>query len=156
MFFNERIIIGDFMLLMRIKDLRENYDLSQIKMAEIMGVSKSTYGRWETDEAFIPLNHFNDLCNFFDVSMDYMTGLSDKKNYDIINKKLNKELIGKRLKSFRMDNNITQDDLAKNINTSHSTISAYENGKTMLLTAFAYNIAKKYNISLDWLCGRID
>ena len=144
------------MVLTKIKDLRDEHDLNQIKAAEIMGVSKSTYARWETDEAIIPLVHLNNLCNYFDVSMDYMTGLSKQKNYSITNKKLNKELVGKRLKEFRTSHSLTQEKLAKEINTSHSTISGYEHGKNMILTAFAYNIAKKYKISLDWLCGRID
>ncbi len=144
------------MILVKIKDLREEYDLTQLKMAEIMNVSKSNYARWETNESIIPLKHLNNLCNYFNVSMDYITGLSKEKNYIIINKKLNKELIGKRLKEFRENNNLTQEELAKQINTSHSTISAYESGKTMLLTAFAYDICKKYNISLDYLCGRTD
>ena len=88
--------------------------------------------------------------------MDYMTGLSNERNYEHVNKKLNKELIGKRLKEFRNNHNLTQEVLAKQINTTHSTISAYESGKTMLLTAFALDIAKKYNVSLDYLCGRTD
>ena len=144
------------MILVKIKYLREEYDLTQLKMSEIMNVSKSNYARWETNESIIPLKHLNNLCNYFNVSMDYITGLSKEKNYIIINKKLNKELIGKRLKEFRENNNLTQEELAKQINTSHSTISAYESGKTMLLTAFAYDICKKYNISLDYLCGRTD
>lgn len=144
------------MILVKIKDLREEYDLTQLKMSEIMNVSKSNYARWETNESIIPLKHLNNLCNYFNVSMDYITGLSKEKNYIIINKKLNKELIGKRLKEFRENNNLTQEELAKQINTSHSTISAYESGKTMLLTAFAYDICKKYNISLDYLCRRTD
>lgn len=144
------------MLLTRIRDLREEQDLTQIKMAKIMGVSKSTYSRWETDEAIIPLFHLNNICNYFDVSMDYITGFSKTRNYDITNKKLNKALIGKRLKEFRKNNKLTQTELAKSINTSHSTISGYEHGKNMILTAFAYNIAKNYKVSLDWLCGRID
>ena len=144
------------MLLNRIKYLLDDNDLSKVKMAEIVGVSKSNYARWETDENIIPLKHLNKVCNYFNVSMDYITGLSNKRNYKGINKKLNKELIGKRLKTFRTENNLSQEALAKEINTSHSTISAYETGKTMLLTAFAYDIAKKYNISMDWICGRID
>ncbi len=144
------------MVLTKIRDLRDEHDLNQVETAAIMGVSKSTYARWETDEAIIPLSHLNNLCNYFDVSMDYITGFSKKKNYEIINKKLNKELIGKRLKEFRKSHNLTQEKLAKEINTSHSTISGYEHGKNMILTAFAYNIAKKYHVSLDWLCGRID
>ncbi len=144
------------MILVKIKDLREEYDLTQLKMAEIMNISKSNYARWETNESIIPLKHLNNLCNYFNVSMDYMTGLSKERNYIVTNKKLNKELIGKRLKEFRDNNNLTQEELAKQINTSHSTISAYESGKTMLLTAFAYDICKKYNVSLDYLCGRTD
>jgi transcriptional regulator with XRE-family HTH domain len=144
------------MILSKIRDLRDEHELNQVKMASIMGVSKSTYARWETDEAIIPLSHLNDLCNRFDISMDYLTGLSKEKNYHITNKKLNKVLIGKRLKEFRKNNNLTQAALAESIGTSHSTISGYEHGKNMILTAFAYNIAKKYNISMDWLCGRID
>ncbi len=49
------------MVLSRIKDLRDEYELTQVKMAQIMGVSKSTYARWETDEAIIPLVHLKDL-----------------------------------------------------------------------------------------------
>ena len=42
----------------------------------------------------------------------------------------------------------------KHLNTSQSNISAYENGKNIILKAFAYNMAKDFNISLDYLIGR--
>lgn len=45
-------------------------------------------------------------------------------------------------------------DLAKSLNTTQSTIWAYETGRTLILTAFAYQICVKYNVSMDWLCGR--
>ena len=59
------------------------------------------------------------------------------------------------LKEFRKKKNITQEELANILNTTHSTISAYESGKTTILTAFAYQICKRYNISMDYLCGRV-
>ena len=37
---------------------------------------------------------------------------------------------------------------------SKEIISDYENGVTLILTSFAIQICNKYNISLDWLCGR--
>ena len=144
------------MLLKRIIDLREKYNLAQKDMTKILNIGKSTYARWETDESLIPLKHLNNLCNYFDVSMDYMIGFTDKNNYTIVNKKLNNILIGKRLKQFRSEQGLTQTNLANELNTAQSVISAYENGKTRILTAFAYEIVKKYGISLDWLCGRID
>lgn len=67
---------------------------------------------------------------------------------------LNQKLIGFRLKTTRKKNFDTQVDLANFLKTSQSTVSAYESGKTLLLTAFAIQIVERYNISLDWLCGR--
>ena len=143
------------MIFEKIKELRENKELTQRDLAKILNISKSTYNRWETGDVFIPLKHLNNLCNFYDVSMDYIINLTNKKNYENINSNLSKKTLGSRLLTFRKEIGLSQNKLAKILNTSHSTISAYENGKTYLLTVFAYQIVTKYNISLDWLCGRI-
>ena len=62
--------------------------------------------------------------------------------------------IGKNIREFRKSNNLTQRQLADILNTTHSVIWAYETGKTMILTAFAYQMCKKFGLSMDWLCGR--
>ena len=144
------------MIFEKLKNLRENNDLTQRQIALKLNVSKSTYNRWETGETFIPLKHLNNLCNFYNLSMDYIVNLSNNKNYDNLKNEINKKIIGKRIVYLRKKFNLSQNDLAKLLNTSHSTISAYENGKTLILTVFAYSIATKFNVSLDWLCGRID
>ena len=144
------------MIFEKLKNLRENNDLTQRQIALKLNVSKSTYNRWETGETFIPLKHLNNLCNFYNLSMDYIVNLSNNKNYDNVKNEINKKIIGKRIYYLRKKFNLSQNDLAKLLNTSHSTISAYENGKTLILTVFAYSIATKFNVSLDWLCGRID
>ena len=144
------------MIFEKLKNLRENNDLTQRQIALKLNVSKSTYNRWETGETFIPLKHLNNLCNFYNLSMDYIVNLSNNKNYDNVKNEINKKIIGKRIFYLRKKFNLSQNDLAKLLNTSHSTLSAYENGKTLILTVFAYSIATKFNVSLDWLCGRID
>ena len=138
----------------RITMLRKNKELSQRELAEILNVSKSTYARWETGEEIIPLWHLTNFCNYFKVSIDYIFGLSknnDFNKYDYT-RKINKEKIGKNIKILRKKNQLTQKDLAKIFNTSQSTISAYESGKTLVLTIFSYELAKKFNISIDKLC----
>lgn len=142
------------MIFEKIKELREKNELTQRDIAKILNVSKSTYNRWETGETFIPLHHLNELCIYYNVSMDYIIGLSDQKLANSYYTTLNKIVIGKRLLTFRKEQKLSQNALAKLLNTSHSTISAYEHGKTLLLTVFAYQIATRFNISLDWLCGR--
>lgn len=136
----------------RLFDLREYKDLSQIKLADYLGITQQTYSLWEKGTKIIPLKHLNNLSNFYEISMDYIVGLTDEKNNSGIIKltELNKNEIGSRIKKIREDNNLTLRDLAKEL----STISAYETGKTLILTAFAYQICIKYNVSLDWLCGK--
>lgn len=139
----------------RLIDIREENELTQRKVAEILNISKSTYSRWETQEKIIPLKHLNNICNIFNTSMDFILKINNKNVlYHEVNE-IDKKLVGKRLKKIRLDNNLTQNTLADILNTTHSTISSYENGKTLILTSFAYQICKNYNISMDWLCGRI-
>jgi len=139
----------------KIISLRKNQELSQRTMANLLNVSKSTYARWETGEEIIPLKHLVNLCNYFKVTMNYIFNLSsnnDFNKYDYT-KKINKKEIGEKIKSIRKKENLTQYELALLFNTSQSTISAYESGKTLLLTTFAYQLSKKFNISLDSLCN---
>lgn len=138
----------------RLAEIRELNDLTQRSIAIKMQVSKSTYARWETLEQYIPLNRLNDFCNLFDCSMDYATNLSNVNKKTTTINKLDYILIGQRIKYTRKHFKLTQTNIADDLNTSHSTISAYENGKTIILTIFAIEICKKYKVSLDWLCGR--
>lgn len=138
----------------KIKDLREDKDLLQKDIAKKLNIKRTSYAAWENGERIIPLKHLNTLCNFYNVNMDYIVGLKNKIKKTKKNYQLDKIKIGQRIKEIRNINNLTIRDLAKVLNTTPSTISSYEKGKTLILTAFAYQICSKYNISMDWLCGR--
>lgn len=142
------------MNLKRLFDLREDNDLYQKDVTKILGVSQQSYSQWEKGVKIIPLKHLNTLCNYYKVSMDYMLDLSNDKYYDCSIKNLDKKIIGSNIKSIREKNKLTVRDLADKLNTAPSTISSYENGKTLILTAFAYQICKECNTSLDKFLGR--
>lgn len=133
--------------------LRQSNGLTQEEMGKILNVGRVAISKWENTVEIIPLNKLNAYANYFNVSLDYITKLSDekKKTKKIM---LDKETIGRNIRLLRKEFKLTQKDLANVLNTSHSTISAYEAGKTMLLTVFALQICEKYGISLDYLCGR--
>ena len=135
----------------RLKSLREDNDLTQKSISKILKITRQNYSRWETGEKIIPLKHLKKLSEYYKVSLDYITDLSKENNYYEYG--LDKVKIGKNLKLLRKNLNLTQDNLANLLNTTHSTISAYESGKTLILTSFAYQICKEYNVSMDWLCG---
>ena len=64
--------------------------------------------------------------------------------------------MGERLKEFRKNNKLTQSKLAVILNTTQSVIADYERGRYLIATPFLYTICKKYNISADYLLGKID
>lgn len=63
----------------RIRDLREDKDMSQTKMAQILGMSQTGYSKYETGENDIPTNILIKLAQFHHTSVDYILGLTNTK-----------------------------------------------------------------------------
>ena len=63
----------------RLKDLREDHDKTQKQIADLLGTTQPQYARYETGVQEIPLHHFITLAKYYNVSTDYILGLSDKK-----------------------------------------------------------------------------
>ena len=127
--------------------MRDNLDLNQREMAKKLKVSKSTYARWETGEKIIPLTHLINFCNLTNNTLDYAIGLTDKKEKSNTKIVIDKIKIGNNIRKIRNDNNLSQSEFAKSINTTQSVISAYETGNTLIQTSFLYDICVKYKIS---------
>lgn len=140
----------------RLKQLRERQGVTQKELANIIKVQRPVYTQYENEYTTIPCLHLNTICNYFDVSIDYIFEITDNKQYKKGKKESDKILSGQRLKEFRKDNKLTQEKLAKLLNTTHSVISDYERGRFLISTSFLYTICKKYNISADYLLGKID
>ena len=65
------------MYLRRLRDLREDHDLSQEQIAELLGIQQTVYSRYERGAQTIPLLHLVTLAKYYTVSTDYMLGLTD-------------------------------------------------------------------------------
>lgn len=64
----------------RIRDLREDQDLTQAAIAKILHLHLTQYRRWETGEAEIPVHILKMLCEFYNVSADYILGFTNTCN----------------------------------------------------------------------------
>ena len=62
---------------MRIKDLREDADLSQTALADYLNVKQNTYSQYENGKRQIPLECLIKLAYFYQVSTDYLLELTD-------------------------------------------------------------------------------
>lgn len=64
---------------MRIKDLREDRDITQREIAEYLHVKQNTYSQYENGQRQLPIECLIALARFYHVSTDYILGLTDKK-----------------------------------------------------------------------------
>ena len=142
-----------------LKEFLESKKIDKItasSIANYLGISKKTLSNYVNRDAYIPLTHLNKLCNFFNISLDYLLGLTKKENYkdNIKVDKLDPISIGKRLKETRKKLKISQEEVANIIGVNKSSISRYENGVTLILTICLYTFCQNYNVSSDYILGK--
>lgn len=63
----------------RLRDLREDLDLSQTTVAKILHMSQTGYSKYETGENDIPTHVLIDLADFYHTSVDYLLDRTDQK-----------------------------------------------------------------------------
>lgn len=141
---------------MRLKEIREANSLKQIEVANKMKVSRSVYGMWEVEQDIIPIRRLNDFCNEFNVSFDYVLELTDIKNYPDSNKEIDINKLQVRLTTLRKNAKLTQDKLSTKLEITRSLISKYEHNTNLILTSYLLSYSKYFNISSDYLVGKID
>ncbi len=71
----------------RIRDLREDHDLTQSEIAGILKITRQQYGLYESGKRTIPIDLLVVLADYYGASLDYIVGRSDNKK---ISKKSNK------------------------------------------------------------------
>ena len=67
------------MYIRRIRDLREDHDMTQQQIADYLGTSQTMYARYERGANELPVRHLISLCKLYHVSSDYILGLSNRK-----------------------------------------------------------------------------
>ena len=72
----------------RIKSLRQDLDIRQNEMADILGVPSTTYANWEQGRAFPSVDRLPRIAAFFDVTVDYLIGA----NRSTVNRRIVEQL----------------------------------------------------------------
>ena len=64
---------------MRIRDLREDNDLTQKELAEYLHIKQNTYSQYENEHRQLPIDVLISLARYYNTSTDYILGLTDEK-----------------------------------------------------------------------------
>ncbi len=64
---------------MRLKELREDKDITQKSIAEFLHIKQNTYSQYENGDRCIPINALIALAEYYNTSVDYILGLTDER-----------------------------------------------------------------------------
>ena len=143
------------MIVNKFKAIREyELNMTQIELAKILGVHSSTISGWENRKDLISIKRLIEFANLFNYSLDYIFGLVPK---NVLFDKIYVDLpsLAKNLKTLRIMNNMTQEQVAKKLNTNQNNYTHYETGINIIPTSFLYDLTKIYKpFSIDELFNR--
>ena len=140
----------------RLKNIREDHDLSQKDMAKILCVPRSTYSLWELGINIIPIKYLSKFADYFNYSIDYVLGLTnDKSHYGLI-KGFNIETLANNLKDIRKSNGLSQENIAHIIGVTQPCIARYEKGIIEISISNLYKFSKEFKVPIYELCGKKD
>ena len=64
----------------RLRDLREDSEKKQEEIAHVLGITRQQYQLYESGKREMPMHHFIALAKFYNVSLDYLAGITDSPN----------------------------------------------------------------------------
>lgn len=136
----------------RIHYLRVDSDLKQKDIANMLEVNINTYPHWESGMYEIPIDVIDKLSKFYNCSIDYLTGLSNERGS--FNNEFKREKMFIRIKRLRKENHLSQAEIGNILGFGQMNWCRYETGKILIPFSKLYLIAKKFNVSLDYLMGK--
>lgn len=132
----------------KLRDIREDKDLTQEQLGSKLGVSASTISGWENNYDTMPLKRIIFFCNKYKFSLDYFFNISKTNTYQKLDLDINS--ISYKLKKLRKLNNKTQKYVSEKLNISTGTYCDYENGNRLISTISLYSLTRIYEpFSLD-------
>lgn len=132
-----------------LKRCREELEMTQTELGYVFGVQKATMSNWENGYSVMPLKKLVKFSNLYGFSLDFILGL-DKNNKNYSDKiKLDKKVVGEKLKVLRKSLGLSQQKIADECGISRATYCHYEIGMNLITTLTLYTICKNHKISMD-------
>lgn len=142
------------MELTRIKELIDDNDTSVNEIAKLVDRDHSTISGWIHNYNDPRIEQLNIIANYFNVSLDYLLGLTNIRQYDDNSKEINNEILTFRLNELRESSKLTREQFANQLGIARTTWVEYEQGHNIIRAAFLYQLSKNYKISIDYLLGK--
>ena len=140
---------GGILFTLKIKSLRIDHDLTQQNVADKLNINRRTYSNYENGINEIPYEILFKLAIFYDVSLEYLLGLTKRKKRILKSKNFSYTKLLSNLISLRLTNNYMQSDISKIIICNRNTFTQYETGKRKIPIDVLIKLSRIYNTTVD-------
>ncbi len=137
----------------RLKEIREERELTQQYVADLIGESRSSYANWENNVVMLPLDIADKLSVVLNVDLSYLIGINTKSNFGKI-KPLDYDVLLNNLNNLREKKKYTYEQIATYLDCDRSTCNRYFNNAVFIPIDKLVLLAKLFDIDLDKLCGK--
>lgn len=133
----------------RLQDLLIENNLSRLQLSKKIGISFETINGYFNKNFYPELTVAIKIANYFDCSLHYLMGLTDKiKNVD-----KNDLTFIETLKNLMKENNLPIEKLMKNLNMSEANYYRWKNASNAPSMQSLIAISKFFDVSIDFLIG---
>ena len=136
-----------------IAKLRIKQNISQKDMADMLNLGITSYKFFEANLRPMGIKELNIISNYFKISLNTLLNITDKIIYQN-SSDIDYKYLKFSINYIRKINRITQKELAKEFMMTPTTISKYEKDPSNINANYLYLFAKKFNISIDYICGK--
>lgn len=144
----------------RLKELRQEKNLRQEDLGKLFNATKSAVSMWENGKREPDRETFLALADFFGVTVDYLMGRDGLPENSSTGTTSDVECLPfpqfpSKLKDLRKGCKLTQEAIAETLGVSQASITSWENGKRMPDIEMLVKLADYFNVSTDYLLGRV-
>lgn len=134
--------------------LRIKNNLTQKDISIILKTNQNTYSYWEKGSILIPLDKADELAMYYNVSLDYLLGLSSNYKYCKL-KSIDYEILKKNLILLKAESRESYSTLASILKIDSASLYRYINGQTNFKVDVLIKLSGLFKISIDKLCGKL-
>ena len=138
----------------RVRAVREDFDLSQKQVAQILDITAQQYQLYESGKREMPMHLFIKIADYYEVSIDYLAGI-DKNDYnEYLTKQKVISFFYQKIRDIREDNDMNQQQAADILGITRQQYQLYESGKREMPMHHFITLAEHYGVTIDYLVSR--
>lgn len=139
----------------RLKLLREQKNMKQSELGKLLNVKESAISKYESEKVVLTADTLIKLAKIFDVSIDYILGISDQPNTVEKSEIFSKHILAKQLKSLLSEDPMLDVDFYASVGHINTmTLQKYVNGEILPSSYDLCKLVEIFNTTADYLFGK--